>query len=234
MWPSRRRAFAAAVLVGLAGTSLPAQAPLSAASDTLLSRAAEHVAQARTMRARFEQTLTNPDIKQTRTSRGEFMQQGAAKFAFRFTDPSGDAIVADGAAVWVYLPSSARGQALKLPLTEGAQLDLVSQFLTKPKETYRITEGKASEIGGRPVVSLSLVPKLQTAPFSRAQVWLDREEALVRQMEVTEASGLVRRIRFSDIRTGVELPAGALAFSPPANTKIVDATALMGGRLGRP
>ena len=206
-----------------------ATAEAQSASDSLLDRAARAVAQARTMRANFEQSLTNPDLKETKTSRGEFAQHGAARFAMRFTDPPGDAIIADGNAVWLYLPSASRGQALKLPLTQGSQLDLISQLLTSPRTSYKISDGGSATVGGRSVHVVHLQPKVQGTPFSRATLWLDKEDALVRQLEAVELSGLIRRIRFSDIKTDIDLPANHFSFTPPAGVKVIDAGALMGG-----
>jgi outer membrane lipoprotein-sorting protein len=206
--------------------SLGAQAP----ADSLLDRAARAVTAARTMRAAFEQTVTNPDIRQSRTSRGEFAQQGAARFAMRFTNPAGDAIVADGSNVWVYLPSSARGQALKLPLAQGAQLDLISQLLTSPRTSYHVSDNGTAQLAGRRVAVIGLRPRVDGTPFTRATLWLDAEHALVLQLEAVELSGLVRRIRFTDIRTDVELPKELLTFAVPPNVKVIDATGLLPAR----
>ena len=217
-------ALAASVAAGEAGAQPGAQS----ATDSLLDRAARFVASARPMRAAFEQTLYNPDVRQTKTSRGEFAQQGAAKFAFRFSDPPGDAIVADGNAIWVYLPSAARGQALKLPIAQGAQLDLITQLLTAPRASYKITTGKPTELGDRPVAVVQLEPKVAGTPFTQATLWLDREDALIRQLEAVEPSGLVRKIRFTNMRTDGELPAGMLTFTVPTGVKVIDASGLFG------
>lgn len=211
-----------------------AQSGAPAAPDSLLDRAARAVAAGRPMKAAFEQALTNPDIGETKTSRGEFAQQGAARFAFRFTEPAGDAIVADGSALWVYLPSSARGQVLKLPIAEGAQLDLITQLLTAPRTSYNITEGGLDRLGGATVAVYRLTPRIQTAPFVRATLWLDTATALVRQLEAVEPSGLIRRIRFQDIRTDVTFAPGTLTFAVPPNVRVVDASALLGGRAPKP
>jgi outer membrane lipoprotein carrier protein len=203
-------------------------------TDSLLDRAARTIASARSLKSSFEQTLTNPDIHETKTSRGEFVQQGAARFAFRFTDPAGDAIVADGSAIWVYLPSASRGQAIKLPIAQGAQLDLLTQLLTAPRSNYVITDGGASDLGGRPVQMVTLKPKAEGMPFQKATLWLDRESALVRQLEAVEPSGLIRRIRFTDIRTDVDLPKDALTFVVPPDVKVLDASGLFGIKPPKP
>lgn len=225
---SFRPAAAAFIAVALAAGTQPLGAQ-GQAVDSLLDRASRYIASGRSLRAAFDQTLTNPDTKQVRTSHGDFIQQGPSKFAFRFSDPAGDAIIADGVAIWVYLPSSARGQALKLPIAQGAQLDLLSQLLTNPRATYRVSEGATEDMSGRTVSVITLTPRVTNAPFTKAIIWLDRDDAVVRQLEATEPSGLVRRIRFRDVRTDVELAKDALTFVVPAGVKVVDASALMGG-----
>lgn len=232
--PGRRRSCAArlsALCLALGALAVPwvAVGAQAQQTDSLLERAARSIAAGRTLRALFDQTLTNPDTRQVRTSHGEFVQQGPSKFAFRFSDPAGDAIVADGVAIWVYLPSTARGQALKLPIAQGTQLDLLSQLLTNPRVTYKVTAGAQEEMASRAVSVVTLLPKAQNAPFTKATLWIDREDASVRQLEAVEPSGLIRRIRFRDIRSDVDLPHDALTFVVPPNVKIIDATALLGG-----
>lgn len=224
--PSRR--FAATIGAVVLSAATAASGGAQPATDSLLDRAASRIATGRPLRASFDQTLTNPDIRETKTSRGEFTQNGASRFAFRFTDPAGDAIVADGASLWIYLPSSARGQVLKLPIAQGAQLDLLSQLLTTPRTTYRVVTKGRENLDGRPAVVVQLTPRLPDAPFTRATLWIDQGEALVRQIEAVEPSGLIRRIHFRDIRADVELPSDALTFIVPANVKVIDASALLG------
>ncbi|HVZ48742.1 MAG TPA: outer membrane lipoprotein carrier protein LolA [Gemmatimonadaceae bacterium] len=214
----------------LAVAAVPPAARAQATTDSLLDRAARAVTAARTMTASFEQSLTNPDIRQTTVSRGTFTQQGPARFAFRFTEPNGDAIVADGAALWVYLPSSARGQVLKLPIAQGRQLDLITQLLTAPRTSYAIANAPGETLDGNGVAVVQLTPKLANAPFVRATLWLDTATAVVRQIEATEVSGLIRRIHFRDIRVDVPVAPGTLAFAVPAGVRVVDAGGLLGGR----
>ena len=90
---SRRRVnrgslAAAALLLAFAARAAPLSAQ-SQQTDSLIDRAARILASGRSLRANFDQTLTNPDTKVVRTSHGDFIQQGPSKFAFRFTDPAG-------------------------------------------------------------------------------------------------------------------------------------------------
>lgn len=213
-----------------AGTKAPAAAPASdPASVALLERAAKAYQGARTLRANFTQELVNPRTRTNLVSRGEFFQKGAQLFAFRFSEPAEDRIVSDGQVLWIYSPSTARGQVFKMPRAAGAGLDLASSVLNEPARRYTVTAVGDSTLEGRAVRAVLLVPRAGGAPFMRATLWLDGESALVRRAAFTEASGLVRTVTFSGIRTGTTLPRDAFRFTPPAGVRVIDQAAMLGG-----
>lgn len=221
-----RAAVRALLFFAAVGRALPAQDT----SATLLDRAARAFASVRTVRAQFAQTLTNPGTNSVHASHGEFFQRGPSRFAFRFSDPPGDAIVSDGVALWVYLPSAAKGQVLKMPGESGAALDFLTQLLAAPREHYAVAVRPDTSIGSHPVAVFALSPKNGNAPFTRATLWVGRDDLLLWQLEAVEQSGLVRRVAFSAIRTNVDLPGGALAFTVPEGVRVIDQAALFGGR----
>jgi outer membrane lipoprotein carrier protein len=191
--------------------------------DQTIDRAVAAWAAAKTVRASFEQTLTNPLTGSDVTARGEFQQQGRNRIDIRFTDPSGDRIVADGRALWVYLPSTTPGQVIKSSLTQGANsVDLTGHFLTAPRSKYNITSAGTMSVGGRPAHGLQLVPKREgSQPFTRATVWVDDRDGLVRQFEVTDQNGVTRRVRLTSLRLNVPIDGSAFRFTPPQGARIV-------------
>jgi len=182
------------------------------------------------VRAQFEQTLTNPNTKSSHVSRGEFFQGGPMRFAFRFTEPAGDAIVSDGTALWVYLPSTAKGQVLKLSSEAGHAFDFLTELLTAPSEHYIVRTLPDTTVGSHDVSVYALTPKEAAAPFTRSTLWVGRADALLWMMEAVEQGGLVRRVQFSAIRTNVELPKGALSFVVQDGVQVIDQAALFRGR----
>ncbi len=213
-----------------AGTKAPAAAAASDPSSVaLLERAAKAYQGARTLRANFTQELVNPRTRTNLVSRGEFFQKGAQLFAFRFSEPAEDRIVSDGQVLWIYSPSTARGQVFKMPRAAGAGLDLASSVLNEPARRYTVTAVGDSTLEGRAVRAVLLVPRAGGAPFMRATLWLDGENALVRRAAFTEASGLVRTVTFTGIRTGTTLPSDAFRFTPPAGVRVIDQAAMLGG-----
>lgn len=218
--------------IGTLGAQATSPAPMTSADTAalvLVERATAAYASARTLRAEFIQTLTNPRTGNVMRARGEFLQRGAEQFAFRFSEPPEDRIVADGDVLWVYLPSTAKGQVLKVPRAAGAGLDLAASVLRDPRTRYRVESGDESLIDGRSVRAVRLVPRTSDAPFATATLWIDTREALVRRAELTEHSGLVRLLDFTSVRTGVELPRGAFSFTPPPGVRVIDQAAMLGG-----
>src|SRR4051812_42010700 len=90
--------------------SAPAQAQ---SADGTIGRAVSAWSKVKTARATFEQTVTNALTGSTAMARGDYQQQRPGKLSIRFTGPDSGRIVADGKAVWVYLPSSTPGQVIK-------------------------------------------------------------------------------------------------------------------------
>lgn len=231
---------ACAILI--AGIALPshleAQTGAQTATQTgdsaaiaLLDRVAGAYRGARTLRARFTQTLTPASGGAAMTSRGEFLQAGAARFAFRFTEPAEDRIIADGAAVWIYLPSTLRGQAIRLPRGVGAGvgLDLVAALLTEPARRYVVRSLPDTLVAGRRVAQVSLEPRAFGAPFSRATLRIDAARRVIVSTTLREPSGLIRTLTFSEVRLGARLPADAFTFTPPSGVRVIDQAALLGG-----
>ncbi len=212
-----------------------AQAPRDTASAMALYRAAAaKFAGAKTIRANFEQTLISPMSQTPRVSRGELVQRPPNLFAFRFTEPAGDAVVANGEALWVYLPSTAKGQVLKLPREVGGAFDVVARLLASPGDRTLLTVAPgADRVGGESVTVFALTPRAAGAPFQKAKVWIGADK-LVRQIEVEEPGGLLRRLRFVNMRLGVRLPQRAFVFDVPPGVRIVDQAALLGVPSRRP
>jgi len=205
----------------------PVLAPLAASAqsvDQTIDRAVAAWQAVKTVRASFEQTLTNPLTGSDVTARGEFQQQGRNRIDIRFSDPAGDRIVADGKTLWIYLPSTTPGQVIRSTIAQGANsVDLTGQFLTSPRSKYTITSAGTMSVGGRPARGLLLVPKREgAAPFAKATVWVDDRDGLVRQFEVTDQNGVTRRVRLTSIRINAPVDAGAFRFSPPRNARIVE------------
>lgn len=213
----------AAALMGVTTTSDARSAPHARQAD-LLDRAVANWAKVKTVRATFEQTITNALTGRTLTATGEYQQERPAKLAVLFADPANDRIVADGKFVWLYLPSSAPDQVIKTPLGPGGTgtVDLTAQFLTAPRAKYTVSPVGTLAVSGRPTHAYTLVPKsADGAPFKTATVWIDDADATIRQFEVTEASGVQRKVRLTSFSPNVPVDAKAFVFVPPTGVRVI-------------
>jgi outer membrane lipoprotein carrier protein len=231
---ARRAVRWAALGVALGSGSTP---PLRAQQDAnaVLSHAVSAYAHVTTARGTFEQTLTNPLTGTTAVARGEFVQERPSHLAVRFTDPSGDRIVADGKWVWVYAPSATPGQVVRMPVADrqapsggASSVDFIAEFLTGPAGRFDVSAAGTDTVAGRPTHAIVLVPR-EAEQFSRAKLWVDDADGVVRQFEATDASGTVRHVRLTKVAFNVPVDRAAFAFTPPPGVKVVDQAALLNG-----
>jgi chaperone LolA len=226
--PADRRTYtgwlvvlAAALLGGAVVGPLRAQD-----AGAILDRAVAVYARITSFRADFVQEISDPMIGGGEPSRGEFLQQRPNRFAMRWTRPRGDLILADGQYLWIYLPSSTPNQVVRSRLSGrvGESADVIAEFLDRPRERFAVSYVRADQANGREADVIALTPREREAAYARVLVWVDRQDALVRKVEITEASGAVRRLTFDRLRTNVTIPASAFVFRPPPGIRVVDAT----------
>jgi len=230
-WATRAAVVVALLSVSVAG-SLRAQHD----GNATLNHAVDVYSRVSTARGTFEQSLTNPLTGTTVTARGEFLQQRPSHLAIRFTDPDGDRIVADGKWVWVYVPSATPGQVMRMPVGDASSgsgpvgVDFIAQFLTKPTlDRYAVTDAGTDTLAGRHTHEIVLVPR-GAAQFSRAELWVDDGDGVVRQFEVTDVNGTVRRVRLLKVTFNVPVDRTAFTFTPPAGVKVVDQASMLNGK----
>jgi outer membrane lipoprotein carrier protein len=217
------------VAICFAATTVAAvAAPLAAQSaDATIDRAAATWAKIKTVRGTFEQTVTNSLTGSSANARGTYVQERPNRLAIRFEEPGPDAIIADGKAVWVYLPSSSPGQVVKRPATDhtSAPIDLTGQFLDSPRTKYDVTAAGTRTVSGHPAHAVTLVPKSGTkAGFTKATVWIDDDDSLIREFEATEPSGVTRHVRLTSLELNAPVANSMFTFVVPKGVKVIDQT----------
>jgi outer membrane lipoprotein carrier protein len=211
-------------LVLLALTLLTASPALAQDAQAIIGRAARVYRSLASLRADFVQVIDNPMIDSAE-SKGTLVQAGPAKLAMRFSDPPGEAIVIDGEHVWVYTPSTVPGQVVRLSVPSGGPVygyNLLAWLLDRPAERYRPSYLRSERIGGRTSDVIQLIPAVPNLPFTKAVIWLDREDALPRRLEIHEESGATRTLTLSRIQVNQSLPERTFSFKVPSGVRIVD------------
>jgi outer membrane lipoprotein carrier protein len=207
-----------AVLVGAA-------APVDAQdAQSIVGRSSRVYRSLASLTADFVQVIDNPMIDSAE-SRGTLVQAGASKLSMRFSDPPNEAVVIDGEHVWVYTPSTVPDQVLRLSVPSGGPVygyNLLAWFLDRPAERYTARYLRQDNIGTRAMDVVELVPAVPDLPFERAVLWLDREDALPRRLEITEKSGALRTLSLSRLRLNRKVPDETFKFEVPPGVRVVD------------
>lgn len=204
--------------------ALAGAAPLAAQDAAgIVGRSGQAYRNLTSLRADFVQTITDRMIG-TFDSRGTLVQAGNNRLVMRFTDPEGDRITLDGEHAWIYTPSSAPGQVIRvaIPADPVYGLNVVAWILDRPAERYASTWLRREEIAGRPADVVRLVPLSPNLPFKEVTVWLDQADALPRRMVILETGGATRTLELSRLRTNVDIPAGTFTFSVPRGVRVID------------
>jgi outer membrane lipoprotein carrier protein len=192
-------------------------------AESWLRRAAARYAEVRSMRAAFAMETQNPLLRETVRSRGDLFQRRPDRILLRFAEPAGDIIVSDGRAIWIWYPSVDSTQVLRGPAATGAGgMDLLAQFVGDPTLRFASTLRGSESVDGRPAVVIALDPRGEE-PYRQLVVWIDRRDHLVRRFEITELSGVVRRVELHDLVIDPALPDSLFRFSPPPGARIVGA-----------
>jgi outer membrane lipoprotein carrier protein len=192
-------------------------------ADEIIGRAARVYRSLSSLRADFVQVIDNPMIDSAE-SKGTLAQAGPARLAMRFSDPPGEAIVIDGRHVWIYTPSTVPDQVIRTPAPSGPVYgyNLLAWLLDRPAERYRASYLRTEKLEGRTTDVIQLIPSVPDLPFTKAIVWLDRDKALPRRLEIHEESGATRTLSLFRIKVNESLPNQTFAFKPPKGVRVVD------------
>ena len=191
-------------------------------AGAIIDRAVSAYARLNTMRAEFRQTLTNPLTGNSQTTSGVILRKKPNLLSIRFD--TGDRVAADGSSLWVYLPSSAPGQVMRMPYTgsNAGTVDPAEQFLNAPRTRFSVTSSGTANVGGRATHAVTLVPKRANAPFTSAKVWIDDNDSSIRQFDVETANGLKRRVVITSFTANPVLSRSSFRFAVPKGAKVVD------------
>jgi outer membrane lipoprotein-sorting protein len=213
------------LLLVVLGISASTTRPLHAQdARSIVGRSSTVYRSLASLSADFVQIIDNPMIDSAE-SRGTLVQAGPSKLSMRFTDPPGEAVVIDGQHVWVYTPSTVPDQVLRLAVPSGGPVygyNLLAWLLDRPAERYTAKFLRQEKLGNRTLDVVELTPAVPDLPFDRAVLWLDREDALPRRLEITEKSGALRTLALSNLRVNRKVPDSAFTFQVPSGVRVVD------------
>ena len=212
-----------AIMAALPRTS-PAQVVSNDNATAIVLRAARVYKNLSGLQADFRQRLIDeaPGMG-TRDSRGTVYQSGSTKFAMRWSDPAGDAIIIDGTSMWMYVPSEYPKQVTRYPMPVGPVYgaNFMGYFLEDAEDRYRISYVKSEEVDGVRCDAVELEPLGKDMHFRRATIWFARTDNLPHKLQIVE-SFQTRVLTLSRVQPNVSIPPDKFVFVKPAGVRIID------------
>jgi len=175
------------------------------------------------LRASFTQTIEDRMIG-AQDSRGELVQAGNANLAMRFSDPKGEAIVLDGTYAWVYTPSTAPGQVIRMPIPNDPVYgpNVLARILDKPTERYAVRSLGKERLEDGLMDAVEFTPNVADPLFRRAVIWFDPQSGLPRRLVLDELTGVRRTLTLSRIRVNGPVSRKDFTFEVPGGVRVIE------------
>jgi outer membrane lipoprotein carrier protein len=162
----------------------------------------------------FKQTLLDEDKNIVQQSRGTLALQRPGKFAWHYTHPFEQRIIADGSELWIY--DVELDQVTVKPMDQGLantpimilmkQADIEEQF-------------EVSEVGQRKFLYwVELLPHGGDLEYTHIYIGIDDDQ--VRAMELQDQFGQSTQIVFENLRVGVVHNPATFRFVPPPGVDV--------------
>ncbi|MDX1624683.1 MAG: outer membrane lipoprotein chaperone LolA [Gemmatimonadota bacterium] len=209
-----------AIAAGLTAGA-PAAAQTSTDPSAIVQRSDRALAALESLRADFVQRVENPILERTTTGRGTLAYSAPDRFRIAYSEPAGDLVVNDGDRVWIYLPSSQPGQAIRQPADASGVRNPLT-YLRDLRRAFVARHAGVEAVAGHASDHLALLPKGPDAPFVRLDVWVDRGTRLPRQVRTETEDGIVTTYTFRDFRRNAAVDPGLFRFSPPEGVEVYD------------
>ena len=161
------------------------------------------------MSAEFKQTLLDEDKNIVQQSSGTLALQRPGKFAWIYTEPFEQRIIADGSELWVY--DVELDQVTVKPMDESISN---APIMILMKESDVTQQFNVIEVGQRKFLFwIELEPQAKDLEYQR--IFIGLEGGNVRAMELQDQFGQSTQIVFENLRLGVVHNPATFKFVPP-------------------
>jgi len=192
-------------------------APLSHAADAEGERVLrEFLAGVQTLRADFEQQVTDSRGELVEASSGEVQMSRPGRFRWEYHTPWERTIVADGVNVWLYEPDLEQVTTRKLD--SGSLMDTPAALLTGEADVLdRFDIVRSSEQQG--VLWIRLEPRLAESDFVYVQLAFVAGRLF--GLEIGDRLGQTTGVRFDALEVNPLLAADAFIFEVPPGADVI-------------
>jgi outer membrane lipoprotein-sorting protein len=206
------------VLVPHAGSGLPA-----ISADEAVARLERTLKAVTTLQARFEQLHYSMAVSEPLREKGELFLEKPDRMRWAYKDPQDKVFLYKGGVLEMYLPEEK--QLTRSPVDPDAlKSDIFGIFLGAVSfgDAYAIEDNPFPTEATR-VRQVKLTPKTE-GEFSHILLEIDETTWLLRRAIFLEWAGSKREFVFSQVRTGVRIPAKTFTLKVPPGTEIIDDT----------
>lgn len=170
----------------------------------------------RTLRADFEQTLTDASGGEGQRSSGSLAIRRPGQFRWDYREPYPQEIVADGETIWIYDPDLAQvTREEQERALQGSPAQVLSD--TVPLEASFVIRPGGGDAPG--LAWVTLVPREESSQFEQIRLGF-RDDTLVR-MEMADKLGQSSVFRFSNVRRNPDIARSVFRFEPPAGADVL-------------
>jgi outer membrane lipoprotein carrier protein len=175
--------------------------------------------------AEFRQETEIKTLNRTIKASGKVYFKRPGKMLWRYDEPKGQYVLADGKDLYMYQPEQA--QIIKTPLRSAFRSDVPLSFLLgigslKRDFQYRL---KPSEKG---VNVIQLTPKSELGQVGELLLGVDAKDFELQWVRIQDAVGNVTSVRFSSIQRGVGVKDSLFRAEIPPGVEVVEVGAAAG------
>ena len=164
--------------------------------------------------AEFRQTLRDEEKNVVQQSRGTLALQRPGKFAWIYTEPYEQRIIADGSELWIY--DVELDQVTVKPMGEGLAN---APIMILMKQAGVGDQFEVNEVGQRKYLYwVELLPRADDLEYT--QIYIGIEGDQVRAMELQDKFGQSTQIVFDNLRVGVVHNPEVFKFTPPPGVDV--------------
>jgi outer membrane lipoprotein carrier protein len=208
----------AAIILPLAASDAPAVSAQEAVAN--LERTLKAVT---TLQARFEQLHYSMSISEPLREKGEFFLEKPDRMRWTYKNPQDKVFLYRDGVLEMYLPEEK--QLTRSPVAkEALQSDIFGIFLGSMsfRDAY-VVEDSPFPTDATRVRQVKLTPKTE-GDYSHILLEIDETTWLLRRAIFLEWAGNKNEFVFSQVRTGVRIPAKTFTLKVPPDTEIIDDT----------
>jgi outer membrane lipoprotein carrier protein len=162
----------------------------------------------------FKQTLLDEDKNVVQQSRGTLALQRPGKFAWHYTEPFEQRIIADGSELWIY--DVELDQVTVKPMDQGLAN---APIMILMKQADINEQFEVSEVGQRKFLYwVELLPHAGDLEYTHIYIGIAGDQ--VQAMELQDQFGQSTQIVFENLRVGVVHDPATFRFVPPPGVDV--------------